>query len=364
MNKTLITITLIAATIAANAQNTQKLTANKASEYGLVYTLPLNTVEVTLSAEKTVMEPGEFALYAKKLLHLDPILKHSVSWRLTDGEIIRRSIADPDERYLVQFKNGSSPYMLLSDEGFPIAVNDESAGLPEEKKTRLKPVEAAPTPLETDAAKQAVTEEMIRSTSTAKRAGLAAARIYEIRQQRSDIISGQADAMPGDGHAMQLALDNLKAQEEALTAMFTGTVKRSTATRTFTITPPLDDEPQQTIIARLSAIDGIVDADNLAGVPVTLTFSGIETAELPVNEKGIVKSFPKGGLAYRIPGSTTIVITHDGHTIATEKLDIAQYGVVFGLDPGMFTDKKSPAYLQFDPATGAVRELGTQSAQQ
>ncbi len=38
---------------------------------------------------------------------------------------------------------------------------------------------------------------------------------------------------------------------------------------------------------------------------------------------------------------------------------MAQYGVVFGLDPSLFTNKREPAYLHFNPLTGAVRELGT-----
>lgn len=40
-------------------------------------------------------------------------------------------------------------------------------------------------------------------------------------------------------------------------------------------------------------------------------------------------------------------------------MDVAQYGIVFGLDPKMFTDKKAPAYLLLDPVTGAIKVLGT-----
>ena len=61
--------------------------------------------------------------------------------------------------------------------------------LPEAKKAR-------PTILQLPIARQAVTPEMIQSKSSAKRAELAAAKIYELRNMRSEIISGQADAMP------------------------------------------------------------------------------------------------------------------------------------------------------------------------
>ena len=88
--------------------------------------------------------------------------------------------------------------MILDEHNFPLTVNDEdyevqpSPQLPEA-------VAARPTILETAAARQAMTEDMLRSTSTAKRAELAAARIYELRQSRSDIMSGNADQAPTDG---------------------------------------------------------------------------------------------------------------------------------------------------------------------
>lgn len=340
-----------------SAQVTQKFTANKASEYGITYSLPQTVVKVTLAAERTVKTPGEFALYAKKYLNIDPILEQSTRWTLKQAEIIPGAVADQDERYLVQFKSGTTPFMILTPEGFPISINNETAKPSQEIKTTLEAIPAVPTILETAAANQAVTEDMLKSHSTAKRAELAAARIYEIRQQRSDIISGQADGMPSDGAAMQLALDNLKQQEDALTAMFIGTTSKSVEVKTYTVTPPVDDET--VIIARLSVLEGLVDADNLSGAPVKVSFSNIKEATLPVNEKGIEKTFPKGGVAYRIPGSADIKVTFDNRTFASASFAITQYGVVFGVDPALFTDKKAPSYLNFDTLSGAILELGT-----
>jgi len=361
MKSKLLVIAIISAlmSLPATSQTTHKLTAGKVNEYGLTYTLPLTSFSIRLAATKTVRQPGEFAAYARKYLHLEPIITPSVQWTLSGAEIIPQAIADDTERYLVQFKNGSSPFIILEERGIPIAINDEEYVPQPVVEPTLKAIEAVPTPLEVPAAKQAVTEDMLRSHSSAKRAELAAARIYEIRQQRSDIISGQADGMPGDGQAMQLALDNLQAQEAALTAMFVGTVKTSVEVSDFEIMPPVDEEPLKFVVARLSATDGLVDASNLSGQPVYIEFSEVENATLPVNEKGETKSFPKGGLAYRIPGQATLSLFFDGKRVAREKFDIAQYGVVFGLEPGLFTDKKAPSYLRFFPLTGAIREIGT-----
>lgn len=339
-------------------QTTQKFTASKLNEYGLVYTLPLTVVNVTVEVERSVSTPGEFYRYAKKYLNMEPVVKPSVSHTVKSVVVTTSGQADEQQRYIVQFKSGSSPFIMLTDSDFPVALNTEE--VPQPSAVKLPSARAAePTVLQTPAAAQAVTAEMLQSSSSAKRAELAAARIYELRQSRSDIISGSADQMPSDGQAMKLALDNLAAQEAALTAMFVGTEQTSTQVRTYAWTPGNDDE--SVVIARVSATDGLVDADDLSGDPLYLDFKVTAQAEMPRNDKGEEKRFPKGGLAYRIPGSADVSVTYAGEQVAEAQCEVAQLGVVFGLEPGLFTDKKAPAYATFDPATGAIITLGTKN---
>jgi len=326
-----------------------------------MYTLPLTSFEVTIAAEKTVRTPGEFYQYAKKYLNADPILSPSVSWRITDAVIEQTAYPDENERYLVTLKGGNGVFITVNDANYPIAINDESADGSVVTVDKPQPVEARPTILEQPVARQAVTPEMIQSVSSAKRAELAAAKIYELRTNRNEIIAGQADAMPSDGAAMKLALEQIAAQEEALTAMFIGTVQISVEVRTYSFEVPVGGEPERTVVARLSAVDGLVSADDLSGAPIYVTVSPQTRGELPVNEKGVTKTFPKGGVAYRIPGTARVSVSYDGEDIADGTYEVAQYGVVFGLDPGLFTSKKAPAYLRFNPLTGSIRELGTLS---
>ena len=163
--------------------------------------------------------------------------------------------------------------------------------------------------------------------------------------------------MPPDGKAMQIVMDNIAAQEAALTAMFLGTEQQSTDVVTYTYTP--DEARTNDIIARLSQLKGIVDPDDLSGEPIYITVDVTDRGKLPVNEKGEAKKFPKGGVAYKIPGTAAVRIDFNGDRIYDKSIDMAQFGIVFGLDPGLFTDKKSPAYLLLDPVTGAIRELGS-----
>ena len=52
----------------AMAQETQRLTANKLNEYGLIYSLPVTHLNVEIEAVKTVKKAGPYYKYAKKYL--------------------------------------------------------------------------------------------------------------------------------------------------------------------------------------------------------------------------------------------------------------------------------------------------------
>lgn len=342
----------------AGAQTTQRFTAGKANEYGLVYSLPLTELEITIESEHTVSRPGEFYNYARKHLSINnAVTEEKNDVKILSVTINPKGVADPENQWLVQFKSGSTPWMLLTADGRPLTINSDTA---EDIEPVDLPLPKAPQPtiLETEIARQAMTQDMIRSSSISKRAELAAARIFELREMRSDILSGQADNAPSDGAAMQLVLDNLAKQEEALTAMFAGTVSKWTEVRTFTLQPDAESPLVDEVFARISPFDGILDPDNLAGAPITITIDELVLGELPVNEKGEEKKFPKGGVAYQIPGSARVNISYEGAVIASKNLSFSQFGVTFGLDPSLFTDKKSPSQLRFDPTTGGILLLG------
>lgn len=352
---------LIAVTAAlpavANAQTTQRVTATKANDFGLIYSLPVTELDITIETAHSKRTPGEFYNYARRNLAItDAITEPSTTVEVRSVTITPRGVADPDNRWQVQFKSGATPFMLLTPEGIPLTVNTETVAqveapkLPEEKP-------AEPTILEQPVARQAMTQDMIRSSSTSKRAELAAARIFELRDTRSDLLSGQADNPPADGKAMQLVLDNLAGQEQALTAMFAGTEQTWTTVNTVSIRPDslgLSDE----VIARISPFDGVLDADNLAGSPLTISVDILEGGELPLTEKGEEKRFPKGGFAYQIPGTAMVTVKYEGKVVAQQEVSLAQLGVTFGLDPVLFSDKKAPSQLRLDPATGAIVLLG------
>lgn len=340
----------------APAQTTQRFTASKANEYALVYSLPTTVLDITIETEHVVEQPGEFANYANRHLSITDAIRRPLNTvTVKSVTVTPRGVADPGNRWQVQFKAGAPVSMSLTDAGIPLSINTDEVVLPGEPKLPVA-VDAKPTPLEGDAARQAVTLEISRSTSPSKKAELTAQRIFELREQRGELISGNAENMPPDGAALQVALDNLAAQEAALTAMFAGTRKTYTTVRTVTFVPGRNDSTD-VVIARISPIDGLVDANDLTGEPLYLTMSVVDKAKLPVNERGEEKKFPKGGVAYVIPGSAEIAISYGGRTLSSTVYDLAQLGVVFGIDPALFADRKAPYFVQFSPVTGAIVRL-------
>lgn len=346
-------VILLSAATGLGAQTTQRFTAAKQNEYALVYSLPLTALDITVETEHTHRVPGEFYNYARRHLAINnAITEQSTTVGIKSVTIVPRGVPDPDSRWAVQFKSGTSPFMMLNSEGIALTINTEdvpeaaAAELPEAQKV-------APLIFDTETARQAMTQDMIRSSSTSKRAELAAQRIFELRETRSELLSGQSDNPPADGQAMKLVLDNLAAQEDALTAMFAGATQTWTDVSTITVVPDTIGTTGETI-ARISPFEGILDADNLAGAPLNLTVKVLERGELPTTEKGEPKKFPKGGFAYTIPGAAEVSLTFNGKVIASQRVPLAQLGVTFGLDPALFSDKKAPSKLVLDPATGGV----------
>ncbi|MDE6136188.1 MAG: DUF4831 family protein, partial [Muribaculaceae bacterium] len=65
----------VLAVVSAQAQTTQRLTANKASEYALIYSLPRTAVDITIEAELTESAPGEFYNYANRHLGITDAIR-------------------------------------------------------------------------------------------------------------------------------------------------------------------------------------------------------------------------------------------------------------------------------------------------
>ena len=108
----------------------------------------------------------------------------------------------------------------------------------------------------------------------------------------------------------------------------------------------------------MSDFAGFVGADDYSGDPVYITVKTTRKGELPKDAKGEEKKLPKDAVIYNIPGAAEIAVTSSGKTFYEKELEIAQFGVKFGLAPTLFSAKKERSFAEFNPVTGGLKEIG------
>ncbi|MFV0539340.1 MAG: DUF4831 family protein [Dysgonomonas sp.] len=343
-------------TATAFSQNTVKMSAVKANDFGVAYSLPKTSIVITINYTKKVRKTGEFFQYAERYLNIsNPITEDATIYTLNSIESRTRGLVDKDKSYLVEFKsNTTAPFVTLTKDGIICAINSdytfEEDGLPmktqQELQQSLNP-------------KSFLSEEILRAGSTAKQAELIAKQIYRLRESRTNILTGEADNMPPDGNAYQLVMKQLDEQEKALTSMFAGTETEVPATKELVITPD-EKNIDNRIICRFSSKLGIVDANDLSGAPVYLTLKNKDPKPeqflTPKEEKELEKKF-SSGIIYNIPAKASLQVTYNGRSYVQKECDVVQYGIQDVLTKQMFDNAKQPIKVIFYPDMGAIKQI-------
>lgn len=346
---------LLAAPLAMG-QSTKVLTAEKSNDYGLVYSLPITALEVEVTATHEVGKKGPYYLYAKKSIGTEKAVAEDYEkWVITDVKVHPYGVSDSSIQYLMQLRPGALTSITVDSNGMLLAIN---------KDIKPQTTVSSGNEVKTEQVKwptgneylDFVDEDFVASKSSAKQAQLLAESLMEVRESKLALTRGTADVMPADGKQMELMLESLGQQEAALTAAFTGSVTTETISRKFTYIPEKDSKQ---ILFRMSDFAGFVDAEDLSGDPVYIQIETVNEASIPVDSKGEPKKLPKNAVIYNIPGSAQVSITALDKKYYDKELQMSQFGMTFGLDPILFTDKKEPSYAVFDPVTGALLEIGS-----
>ncbi|MCM1291301.1 MAG: DUF4831 family protein [Prevotella sp.] len=352
MKKILIIAALTLFTMAVYAQQTKKLTADKHNEYGLVYTLPKTQINIDVTARHIVRQAGPYWQYAKRYFGTEDVIREDEElWEITDVKVWISGVADPEQRYLMQLKPGVLTSIYVDDDGMLQSIN---AMPPKQVPPVLYRPASAPQMPNLKQYLDYVNEDFLSSQSSAKQAQLLSETMMEVRDSRLSLSRGTAETMPTDGRQLELMLEQLSAQEEAIARAFKGVEIEETVSRRFSYVP---EEEGTVTVFRMSDFAGFVDKDDLSGWEVKATLKEISPAILPKDEKGNEKQIPKDAVIYAIPAGVSLNISCKNDTLLEEELQIAQFGTVFGLAPALFTDKKSPSYATFNPATGALIEI-------
>ena len=323
---------------------------------GAVYFLPKTAVTVTVQVEKTTYAPGDLCLYAERYLRIKDVSPTpDVSYRITAIRQEAIAVADTAKRYAVKFDpRTSAANVRLSDNGILLAINtnDETKENAPQKnhslKSRLSSHTIMPDP------RQYMNEETLAAGSTSKMAELTAQDIYEIRESRSMLVRGQADNMPKDGEQLRLMLNQLDIQDRALTSLFTGTTVRDTVEQVFTIIP--DQSINREILFRFSSKLGLLDQDDLAGVPYYINIENLRTVPLPEPVDPKKKLKPVYGIFVNIPGLLRSTVSDSQAVLISNEFPAGQFGNVELLSGALF-NKRYTTRLWLNPISGAIERL-------
>ncbi len=147
----------------------------------------------------------------------------------------------------------------------------------------------------------------------------AAARIFQLRRSRLDLITGEAgEHVFGEG--LQVALDEIARQEQALLELFLGKQILREITCRVEVQPTSDN--RQYIVGRFSPSKGLVSASDLSGEIVLLEI----LPEAPYVVEGIpAKSKQK----FRVAAPARCVVSMAGNELGSRTLPLFEFGETF-----------------------------------
>lgn len=324
------------------------LCATLSAQTGIVYQLPRTKLEISVRATRTIHHTGPLGAYAQQYLRMKVSPVETTIWKIDDITVKSLGTPDPERAYSAEVKDKDvASHVQLTPDGRIIAVNSplQKYTMPENEEDENTDDFIDPRPH--------MTEEILSATSEAKTAELAAKEIYNIRESRNAITSGQADYMPQDGTAMKLMLDNLDMRERALTGLFAGWDETYSTTRNFSYSPK---EPEEGfIIFRFSPSYGILQPDDLSGEPYLLEVKNIDPLPVTVPKEEARKE-KQAGVIYNIPGNAMVAISHRGENLFEEILPVTQFGTTEVLVKAMFKLKNNTSVI-FDPETGSILKI-------
>ena len=356
-------IIVAALLMAVGYTNAQVVRENEAA---VVYYMPKTELVIHIDYEVVTQTPGVFYQYAERYLGAQEIImENNTNCQLRAVRIATESSADTERAYKVTAQKGINTQLVsLSEDGRLVgygivgdeAMRREGVGTPQslcdsspinKGAKRGERLEARGEEL------MPLLEEQFMAGSVAKMADGAAKQIYRIRETRLNILAGDVEHVPADGKAMELVLNELDKQEQALVALFVGKTQVTHHTHAVRYVP--GESVEKEVVCRLSAHNGIVDKNDLSGEPLYLTLVAKKQTLLPA---GIAdKNTPLlSQIHYNLPGEAKVTLTFKGKKMAEQNVAVAQYGVAIPLAQELFTGKTIPT-IKINAETGNILEI-------
>lgn len=348
-------IIVAALLMAVGYTNAQIVRENEAA---VVYYMPKTELVIHIDYEVVTQTPGVFYQYAERYLGAEEIImENNTNCQLRAVRIATESSADTERAYKVTAQKGiNSQLVSLSEDGRLVGYGIENASLQFSERSQGELQNGSKAAYSLEAKSEGLMpllEEQFMAGSVAKMADGAAKQIYRIRETRLNILAGDVEHVPADGKAMELVLNELDKQEQALVALFVGKTQVTHHTQAVRYVP--GESVEKEVVCRLSAHNGIVDKNDLSGEPLYLTLVAKKQTLLPA---GIAdKNTPLlSQIHYNLPGEAQVALTFKGKQMAEQNVAVAQYGVAIPLAQDLFIGKATPT-IKISAETGNILEI-------
>ena len=348
-------IIVAALLMAVGYTNAQVVRENEAA---VVYYMPKTELVITIDYDVVTQTPGVFYQYAERYLGAEDIIReNNTNCQLRTVSIATESSADTNRAYKVTAQKGMNTQLVtLSEDGRLVGYGIENASLQFSERSQGELQNGSEAAYSLEAKSEGLMpllEEQFMAGSVAKMAEGAAKQIYRIRETRLNILAGDVEHVPADGKAMELVLNELNKQEQALVALFVGTTKVTRHTHTLLYTPA--ESVENEVICRLSAHNGMVDKQDLSGEPLYLSLEAKKQTLLP----GVYydKNAPVlSQIYYNLPGEAQVALSFKGKKVAEQNVTVAQYGIAIPLVQDLFTTKPTPI-IKINKETGNILSI-------
>ena len=347
MKKLLFVAMLMCSSLAIAQPLTTAAKPGRTAE-GIIYYLPKTAIEFNLLIEKKTYTPGEFAKYGEKYLRLRGIKQEEeVTYSIASYGLTQIGVRDTSKCYSVKLKGGKceTAEINLSEDGVLQSINAD----PVKPKERV-PFKPAP-PVKQPDPRMYLNAEVLSAGSTAKMAELTVEQIIELQEHRQQLITGEAEDIPQDEEQLQRMIDEIDKQREILLTLFTGTVTRDTIEQVLVVCP--EKEVDREVIFRLSKKVGLVDKDDLSGVPYYMTIEDMHRTTL--QKYDIDEKKKEGGFYVNVPGRIKMTLHRDNHFLGSFDLYAAQFGFVELRSGSLF--KRYVTHMTLNPTTGSVDKI-------
>ncbi len=325
--------------------------AGEQSTSGVVYYLPKTQLRIHFILSEEQFEPGPLVAYASRYLGESYATQPTTRYQIERVAMHAHGVPDTTQSYLIQSVATPSVEQLvaLTPDGLLYSLHGKAY-----KPTTTDYLADYPKGVIQQEASQALPQEYALATSRAKQAEVVASRLFELRERRVELLSGQVETMPCDGPALKMVLDGLDKEIAALQALFAGRTSKRYYEEIVDV--PIDDPVSQQVVARFAPQYGLVDKEDLSGAPIYISVEALNHPA-PQSDAELHKLTKSTALRYIEPrrARVSLQLPERNQAIMLE-LSVAQWGRTAILEHKLGADKlgQLPYTIYFDLTSGSI----------